>query len=330
MANHTEKQWLTAATTAFKKATGLPATIEKGRLRLANTRLLTPLIKNTLRPAALGQILLQLKQIKQLGIVVTQQMTPPLAETFKKNNIPFIDTAGNAYIKTKTTLIYVVGRKAPTPLVHDKPVRAFREKGLRIIFYLLNENTLHDLTYRAIATDTGVALGTVSNVMQDLEQLGFLHKTTAGKIQLENKRNLIDRWVDAYSIELRPTLMPQRYTPLQADWWKKLSLKEWEVLGLWLGGDAGAATLTDYFHSDNIVLYGRKHFKQAAKLIKPAKDERGTIEWLDDFWLPGATLGKTTIRTCPPLIIYADLVTTGDARQLDAATLIREKYLADD
>ena len=329
MVNNADKQWLTAVTTAFKQATELPAIIENGQLRLANARLLTPLIINTLRPAAFGQITLQLKKMKQPCIVVTRQMTPPLAETFKKNKIQFIDTAGNVYIETKGSLIYIVGRKAPAPLSHDKPVRAFREKGLRIIFYLLNENNISDHTYRAIATKTGVALGTVSNVMQDLERLGYLHRTTNGQILLEKRQALIDRWVDAYPIELRPALTPQRYTPLQADWWKQLSKKQWAELGLWLGGDAGAAILTDYYQSESVTLYGRTQFKQAAKIIKPAKDAHGTLEWLDDFWVDGDTPYQTKVRTCPPLVIYADLVASGDARQLDAALLIREKHLAD-
>ncbi len=53
-------------------------------------------------------------------------------------------------------------------------------------------------------------------------------------------------------------------------------------------------------------------------------DERGAVEILEAFWKP---LEDEEPQTAPPLLVYADLMATGDPRNLEAARLVRERYL---
>jgi len=55
-------------------------------------------------------------------------------------------------------------------------------------------------------------------------------------------------------------------------------------------------------------------------------DERGAVEVLEAFWRPIED-GAAAPQTAPPLLVYADLVATGDPRNLEVARLVRERYL---
>ena len=58
---------------------------------------------------------------------------------------------------------------------------------------------------------------------------------------------------------------------------------------------------------------------------KIKKDPNGDIEILRVFWkFETDELDKNTV---PPLLIYADLLATGDARNIETARMIYEKEL---
>ena len=56
-------------------------------------------------------------------------------------------------------------------------------------------------------------------------------------------------------------------------------------------------------------------------------DPEGDIEILDQFWHLPINLERGDIVS--PLLVYADLIATLDPRNLDAAKLVREKYIDD-
>ena len=294
-------------------------------------------VKATIRPATIWNTIAQLNRFDRPAILVTRHITPQLAETLKAKDIPFMDTAGNAYLHDANSFIYITGRKLKTR-PHERTVRAFRAKGLKVIFALLCRADLVNAPYREIAEKAGVALGTVTNVVKDLEQLGYLYRSKKKGRVLENKNKLIEQWVEAYPQELRPQLRPQRYKVLKTDWWKEFDHQQWQAHDIWLGGEAAAALITGYLHPEFVTVYGRPEFTKLAQIILPAKDEQGNFELLEPFWnfepdqIDITKIDKTKINTaqrlCPPLLIYADLMATGDARQLDAAKIIWEKYLA--
>ena len=79
-------------------------------------------VRKGMRPATLGAVLLQLQELEQLGgpvMLVTDYVTPQLAEALKERGVAFLDAAGNAYIN------------APPLLVWQKPQKdeRYRAKG---------------------------------------------------------------------------------------------------------------------------------------------------------------------------------------------------------
>lgn len=332
------KQLLAEALAAFEGVTAIKATILNTaillpdgqadvEIQLGEDQPLIAEIKHTIRPSTLGAVLAQLKRFSKPAILVTRYLSPQLAETLKEMDVPFLDAAGNCYLRTSHNFFYIIGRKEIKG-PQEKPVRAFREKGLRVIFALLCLPDLIKAPYREIAIKAGVALGTVTNVMKDLKQFDYLYRSKKQGLVLTNQQKLINQWVEAYPRELRPLLNPQRFMVEFPDWWSLFKYEHWEEYDLWLGGEPAAGLLTSYLRPEHIILYGRPDFKKLAKIMHPARDALGKLELLEPFWNFDFNQLSIEHRLCPPLLIYADLVATGEARQLEVANMIRDKYLA--
>ena len=330
------KQILTEALREFEETTGVPTTIIATELRLpqgiadaevmlGQGRRLIAEVKLNLTPTTLGHAMAQLQRFERPGILVTRYVTPPLAERLKELDMPFLDTVGNAYIRTPKMLIYVTGRKPRQPQLAERTVRAFRPTGLKVIFAILCVPELTEAPYRKIAEEAGVALGTVGWTIVDLKRLGYFRPIRRKGGVIEMRDRLIDAWVEAYPQQLRPRLRPRRFRVKELDWWK---MEELTRLDMWLGQEPAAALLTRHLRPEIITVYGDTHFETLARKIHPIKDEHGNLEVLQKFWnFKPATEGVENYPVVPPLLIYADLVATGDARNLETAKIIREQFL---
>jgi len=328
-----ERQVLEGALRAFAEVTGVAATIGKtpkalqeqvdAVVRVGGTTLPVE-IKRQVTPATIGAVLAQLERLKEPGLLVTTYVTPPMAERLRRQEVPFLDTAGNAYLQTGDKFFFITGRKPPTPTHRERPMRVFRATGLRIVFALLCVPELVAAPYRQIAGAAGVALGSVNIIVNELAQLGFLQTgKTRGRVLVERER-LLDAWAEAYARELRPRLKPRRYRVDTPEWWKEAELDRYD---LWLGGEPAAALLTKYLRPELVTIYGGAGFKELAARIRPVKDDHGNLELLEPFWQFDFPQPVPGYRLTPPLLVYADLLVTGDARNLETAAMIRERYL---
>jgi len=323
---------------ALRETTGIEAKTVTHAPRLPNNRqadaritFKAPLrayfaeIRGEMTPARLGPVLARLRELPGPGLLVTRYVTPPLAERLRNEGVQFLDAAGNAYLHQEKPPchIYITGRKPEARAAAERPIKAFRAVGLKVVFPLICRPATLQATYREIAELAGVALGTVAQTMTDLKRLGLLRRTRTGHT-LQDRRKLIDMWVDAYPRELRPRLKPRRYHVDDPDWWKK---KHAIPADMWLGGEAGAALLTKYLRLEVVTIYGDKAFTELARQIRPIKDERGNLEVLEAFWGFEPETVVPGYRLVPPLLVYADLIVSGEARNLETAQMIRERFL---
>lgn len=329
-----ENQILTQALAAFRMATGMDVAVIRtearqpriadAEIRLGDRQRLLVEVKRTVTPATIGAAVAQVTGFGKPGILVTRYITPPMAERLKALNVQFMDTAGNAYIHTPKLFIYVVGCKLQTTTHRERTVRALRATGLKVIFTLLCRPDLLNAPYREIAQAAGVALGTVNWVFYDLRRLGYIKETKAQGRVYEDRLGLINKWVEAYAQELRPKLKPQRYQVTNADWWKQENLAKLDV---WLGGEPAAGVLTKHLRPEIVTMYGNTHFATLARKIKPVKNEHGNLEVVHKFWAFDFPRLDKKFPLVPPLLIYADLLATGDARNIETAQMIRERFL---
>jgi len=286
-------------------------------------------VKRALRPATLGAVLHQLQGLGKKGLLVADYVTPPMAETLKARGVPFLDAAGNAYLEYPGVFIWVKGQKPAAPAVPLALGRAFQPTGLQVLFPLLCNRELINRTYRELAAMAGVAHGTVGWVVPDLQQQGFVvgPKGTRGKRRLVNLGRLLGQWVDAYARQLRPrTLIGRYYIPTLQGW------QDWPLAqhgALW-GGEPAGALLTEYLRPGELTIYADKLPTLLAaqqRFMKTTEPGHAAIvEVRRKFWNFPTEADRTDVT--PPVLIYADLLATGDGRCIETAKLVYDAHVA--
>jgi hypothetical protein len=279
-------------------------------------------IKATVTKATLGYAAEQIRRFEKPGILVARHVPPQMAERLKTMGIAFMDTAGNAYINDPPVFIYITGNKNKEVPLKNIVGRAFRPTGLKVVFALLCRPELANAPYREIVKATHVAQGTVGWVMYDLKQQNFLADRGKHGRKLINAAKLLDTWVETYARELRPRLYIGKYVTQKTEWWKHI---DWRQTNACLGAEPAAAVLTDYLKPETITVYvpdGINPFLLAHQL---KKDPDGDVELFKKFWEVDYPWDYEGIA--PPLLVYADLMATGNDRNIEAARMIHDKFI---
>jgi len=282
-------------------------------------------VKRGLRPATLGAALLQLERLGEQALLVTDYVTPPLADKLRERGVAFLDVAGNAYLnRPPPMLVWVKGaRPVEKPAAVRATGRAFQPTGMRVVFALLCRPELVERPYREIARFAGVAHGTVGMVIVDLVQGGFIIDLDQAGRRLRNCRRLLDIWVEAYARTLRPRLLLGRYRAPDRDWWEVVEAHAYKVQ---FGAEPAAARLTHYLRPGVATFYAEKIPARLLADYRLHTDPAGDIEIRKRFWPFEQAWDHPDLT--PPVLIYADLLATGDARCMEAAKRVYETYLA--
>lgn len=280
-------------------------------------------IKTIDRFQALGTIKAREGAAPHPPLLVAPYITETTAERCRELHLPFIDEAGNAYLEAPGLFVYVTGKRRPLQARPVTAFRAFTTAGLRIVFALLHQPDLIVAPYREIAKVAKVALGTVGDVLADLEARGHLAPEKPGPRRLLDPDRLKDEWVIHYPIKLRPKLNARRFTGTIPDWWRDLDIRPHHA---YWGGEVAAEKLTGYLKPARVTLYveGKPDHLILANRLRP--DVNGDIEILEAFWTTEGICQPDDIA--PPLVVYADLMATTDPRNIETAKLIRDQYLA--
>ncbi len=271
-----------------------------------------------LNRARLGMVINELRGMKGIPLLITEYVNPGLMETMEKNKINFIDAAGNALIKEPPLFIKLKGNK-PTQENRTKILKGtFNAAALQVIFTLLCNPGIERKTIRVIEENTGVATGTVYNTMQALINQGYLNDRNFQRYKLKNKENLLERWVTLYPEKLRPKYLINKYK-IAEEHINNLQLENFNAL--W-GGEEAAAKLTNYLRPFIFTVYIGDRLGEFILKNQLTKDPKGRLILMKKFWnfenndYPGLT---------HPILIYADLLATGDPRNIETAKIIYEK-----
>jgi hypothetical protein len=329
----TEQHVLNEAEQAFKRTTGLTADIHP--VPAGNNRgvdAVLELVKDRRKHRFLVEVkavdrfetpaLIKAKgqALRQPTLLVAPYITREVAERCRQLHLPFIDTAGNAFLEVPGLLVYVVGNTRPAKPLQDR-FRALNPAGLQIAFALACRPTLIETTYREIATHADVALGTVGPVMKDLEARGYLRfKTKADRKWIDIER-MVEEWVTHYPITLRPKLNPKRFRA-DPEQLQKTHLPQ----NAYWGGEPAAEKLTRYLKPAEFTIYAREPIAKLVAAARLRADPAGEVEILDTFW--NFDPDKTFPDVVPPLLAYADLLATHDGRDAEAARMIYEQRIA--
>ena len=280
--------------------------------------------RKEIRVSSKGIVLQQVKELEQRIdqpiIIISNYIALEVADEFKQNGINYLDGSGNSFIKNAELLVYISGQKTLNPILTNQ-ARAFRESGIKLIFLLLcNPDTIH-LPNRRLSELSGISVGSVSNVLTELESLNFVLKT-GDKRRLKNLRLLLDRWVISYFDVLRPRLAIKRMDfEFAGDYikWQNLPLQESKGRVLW-GGESAAAIKTMNLNPKYFTLYSDQNWQEFARDLRLIPNESGNLEILEIFW-EESNIGMMP-GLVPELLIYADLVGSGVERNIQIANEI--------
>jgi len=275
--------------------------------------------KKWLTTQNMGNMINQLKTFPGKGLLITDYVNPNIAEKLKDMDIPFIDIAGNAYINEPPVYIYIKGNKKEGIEKKEKPTRAFQQTGLKVVFaFLCNEDLVNE-PYRKISELTKVAVGTVGWLIYDLKRDGFLIDTGKKK-KLYDKEKLFNRWVGAYNERLRPKLRIGTYNTVDLNFWKDTDIKKYNA---YWGGETAGYLYTKYLKQQVTTIYMDNTKGNVLRLIteKRLKEyNNGNVEIYEKFW--GDELQINFDDKVHPILVYADLVATGDPRNMEIAKMV--------
>ena len=324
-----EKYILEEAINSLLKYTRIQAIVKDGRLRrdaileIAKEEFVVE-TKPEITKGNKGIVLAQLKEVSRENnlpiILLTKYIPTEIAKEYVNEGVYYLDVAGNCNIRQNNLVLLVEGKKIERMAKVNQP-RAFQEAGIKLIFLFLVDPEKAQLTYRELAELANISLGSVGTIMQELIDLNFILKTKQ-TMKLKNTKELLNRWIIAYHDVLRPRLLmrhmrfvrPENYTK-----WKEINLNEPDGCAFW-GGEPGANLLTNYLHPGIFTIYTYRNW-QSFKDIGLVPDETGNVEVLVIFWSPQTCLG------IPPVLIYADLMSSGSDRNIETANMILKNEL---
>lgn len=283
--------------------------------------------KSAVRTSNQAFVLSQLEELKDKSsrpiILIAEYISKKAAEELKKRDINYIDIAGNAFVKHNVLVIFIEGQKN-TKKEKTSQTRAFQEAGIKILFHLLSKPEHLQDTYRKIAEKADVSIGSVSNVMAELEGLNYLLRTNDKRV-LKNKKELLQRWVVAYNEVLRPRIVRKRMRFIDSDYirnWQNINVHTGQGTLLW-AGEPGGAILTGNLKPEHFIVFTDLELSEVARTLHLVPSEKGEMEVLQKFW----NNDYDDKNVAPALLIYTDLISSGYGRNVEIANQILENEL---
>lgn len=259
---------------------------------------------------------------KRKLLLMGPRITERSAEIFRLHGINYVDQAGNAFIEFQGIYIDVRGRRAKASAVQHRAhtkrggVNLFSLKRSQIIFSLLNWPELLSGPIRHLAFSAGTSLGQTQETLELLSQFGFLNDQRS--FSSRQRESLIDQWAAAYPTGLGSLV---RATPLSGDWGNLHPSSQ----KIYISGEPATPYLV---HPETVVLYTTDSLSTLVREHRWRRDANSpNIFVRRKFWVAPDETPEPGVFQAPLLLVYADLLSSNDSRQIEAAQQMRETKL---
>ncbi|MFC3562791.1 type IV toxin-antitoxin system AbiEi family antitoxin [Pedobacter jamesrossensis] len=284
-------------------------------------------VKSEIRTAALSSILSKQRSTDGKLLMVSRYIPAPMKDELKSHGISYIEGSGNCYIETRGIYVYVNDQKT-APLKMAEETKLWAPSGMKFIFAVLMDKELLNSSYRNIAYTAGVALGNIGSFINELKREGYVILGTRQKqevLLLENRMMLIEKWADMYRAILRPKQLVGKFRfnnkEDRTNWHRQVAAD----MGIYWGAETAGAILTKYLSPQIYTIYSDGDRFELMKKLKIVPDQNGEVELLRPFW--NEEVFSTDGDTVPPLLAYAELISSFDSRNRETAMRIKEKYV---
>ena len=258
-------------------------------------------------------------------LLVAKYINPNMFDKLVGLGLNILDCAGNCrirYMNGNIPVFHLTNKGEKNVFANEKAYPVFQDAGIKVIFYLLQDKNNVNKAYREIQENTGAALGTVKNVIDELVTRNFILVTDKGRI-LKNRKELLDLWVENYNQVLKPKLLICRMafrTNEQRNKWKTMEFPE----GMFWGGEGAANMIDNYLEPGAFEIYTDVPTAYLMKTGFVKQDTNGEIKVYQKFWK-----WETENHLVPLILVYADLMGSGNGRCLEAANRLMEYGLND-
>lgn len=335
--NDIHSQFITAALNALQESTGITGKLASGgrnvdgyvSLQVGDTDLAYACeVKARVDRFTVLDDIKARRTDDKLVLLVCNPLSHALASRCRELDLPFIDTAGNAYLANGAgVLILVTGRKSESALLPASSSTTITPAALRLMFAFLADPSMLNAPYRELSNKVQVATGAMGKVFDVLNERGFIGTAHGGRRMIVSPALLLSEWATGYSSRLRPKLKQFRFTAEDP-----ARIRAWQPepgTSAW-GGEVAADILTGHLKPATYTIYMDMEVTPHAliNLVKEYRlrnDPHGEIEVLQTFW--SVDHFEQHFPTVPPHLVYADLLGTNDSRNLTVARLISRQII---
>lgn len=259
-------------------------------------------------------------------LIMADYITPKSKVQLVEMGYNYLDRAGNIHLKLENLSIHREGNKniAPTNTYKD---HAFTKTGAKVVFQLLHGKNRHFPTQRQLAKWADVSVGAVNKAIDQLKRERFITTAETGGWKIIRYDELLEKWS---RIATRLLFKEgDRYRTIGRDPHTFMLHGNVQPGDCW-GGEAGAELHTGRFiknhqlTASSYVLYSRLQRPEMMKNYKLAPDLEGGLTVRKPFWtrIQNQDDQRNDDLIAPPLLLYAELLITGDSRNLETAKLI--------
>ena len=132
---------------------------------------------------------------------------------------------------------------------------------------------------------------------------------------------MLQEWTTHYPVTLRPKLVLGQF---HADL-DRLQKLDMEQLKADWGGEPAAEQLTGYLKPAQFTVYTSEPIARLVAAGRMRAEPTGNVEVLEKFWNFSTHFDNKHV--VPPILVYADLLATGDGRNAEAARLIYDQQI---
>ncbi len=262
-------------------------------------------------------------------LVAADYITPKSKETLKSNGVNYIDSYGNTYLNLEHLKMYV--EKDNAKPVYNVYSEVFTRAGGQILFHLLQNPELINEKYERLAEISCVSLGSVSKTINGLLKEGFAVKWDKDKrYQLIKREELLEKWVALVNEKILPSHKIGNYRSISSEHFKIKDISS-RLESCW-GGEYGAKLITNYLNPEQYSFFTTREKPDLTRLFKMVPDANGNIVAYKSFWKPESTKlhynhGEAAAN---PLLVYAELMYSGNQRNIETAKIIFDEYIKPD
>lgn len=322
-------------------------------------------VKRSIRPDTLRFLTHHNKSVDRAHgvrlLLMAHYISPELGSQLRSQSIDYVDTAGNMSLVNPPLFVWVEGRRSTVS--PPRTSRLFQSTGLRLIATLLHLPDALQWTYRELSERSGVSLGAIGYLLEELQEKGYARLRGSGQLQLVEPGALLHRWEEGYTEQLRPRLFIKtcrpvaparqnrqleasgsgvtRFDGLETEF-QTLVGPELELLcrrivesglrdKIRVGGELGAALLTGHLRPARATLHlAETDHRQSMTALRLIPDPTGSIDLIrfmggEPSW-PSAEAGG--VRLASPQLIHAELMRSTESDRLrEIAQLVAERYL---